>query len=131
MLLLQFTLLLLLCAVALGWFAGQRGWLAPGANLGKADSSQGDQAGPDPSRVLSNAAFFIFIPALLFRTTARIDVAGLPWATLAAFFVPVMAVLLGVYAWQQWRPSAAKQLDGQPLKPNDAARPSVRASCAV
>ena len=126
-----FKLLAISLVVALGWFAGQRGWLAPGAHLGKAGSSQGDQAGPDPSRVLSNAAFFIFIPALLFRTTARIDVAGLPWATLAAFFAPVMAVLLGVYAWQRWRPSAAKQLDGQPLKPNDAARPSVRAISAT
>ena len=72
--------------VALGWVAGKLRWL-------------GDK---DPARTLSNAAFYIFIPALLFRTTARVEFDKLPWATLAAFFVPVMAVLIAVYAWQRW-----------------------------
>jgi malonate transporter len=56
----------------------------------------------DPARTLSNAAFYIFIPALLFRTAARVEYDKLPRATLAAFFVPVMAVLIAVYAWQRW-----------------------------
>jgi len=72
--------------VALGWVAGKLRWL-------------GDK---DPARTLSNAAFYIFIPALLFRTTARVEFDKLPWATLAAFFAPVMAVLIAVYAWQRW-----------------------------
>ena len=38
-------------------------------------------AGVDPARTLSNAAFYIFIPALLFRTTARVDFSTLPWST--------------------------------------------------
>jgi len=42
--------------VALGWVAGRLKWL--GHN--------------DPARTLSNAAFYIFVPALLFRTTARV-----------------------------------------------------------
>jgi predicted permease len=71
--------------VALGWVAGRLRWL-------------GDQ---DPARTLSSAAFYIFIPALLFRTTARVDFATLPWRTLAAFFVPVMGFLLVVYAVQR------------------------------
>ena len=71
--------------VALGWVAGRLRWL-------------GDN---DPARTLSNAAFYIFIPALLFRTTARIDFATLPWGTLAAFFVPVLLLLVLVYVWQR------------------------------
>ena len=121
-----FKLLAIFLVVALGWFVGQRGWLAPNAN-----SDNPREPGPDPSRVLSNAAFFIFIPALLFRTTARIDVAGLPWATLTAFFAPVMAVLLGVYAWQRWRLFTVREVEGGRLSAIDATRPSVRAISAT
>jgi len=71
--------------VALGWVAGRLRWL-------------GDN---DPARTLSNAAFYIFIPALLFRTTARVQFSTLPWGTLAAFFVPVLAMLGAVYLWQK------------------------------
>ena len=122
-----FKLLAIALVVALGWLVGQRGWLTPSVH---SDNSRALK--PDPSRVLSNAAFFIFIPALLFRTTARLDMAGLPWATLAAFFVPVMAVLLAVYVWQRWLPSQQKQLSQKQLDPSDAAaRPSVRAISAT
>jgi predicted permease len=79
-------LLAIFGVVALGWVAGKLRWL--GHN--------------DPARTLSNAAFYIFIPALLFRTTARVEFAKLPWNTLAAFFGPVMAVLILVYVWQRW-----------------------------
>jgi malonate transporter len=97
-------LLAIFAVVALGWVAGRLRWL-------------GDN---DPARTLSNAAFYIFVPALLFRTTARIDLAAMPWSTVIAFFVPVVAMLLVVYVWQ--RGSNA----GGP-----AARPSVRAISAV
>ena len=80
-----FKLLAIFAVVALGWVAGKLRWL--GEN--------------DPARTLSNAAFYIFVPALLFRTTARIDFRTLPWGTLAAFFVPVMVLLVLVYAWQR------------------------------
>ncbi len=73
--------------VALGYGVGRLRWL-------------GD-AQAEPARVLSNAAFYLFAPALFFRTTARLDVAHLPWAMLAAFFLPVSAVMLGVYAHQR------------------------------
>jgi predicted permease len=80
-----FKLLALFAVVALGWVAGKLRWL--GNN--------------DPARTLSNAAFYIFVPALLFRTTARIDFRTLPWGTLAAFFVPVMILLVAIYTWQR------------------------------
>ncbi len=90
-----YKLLAIAVAVALGWVAGRWRW------LGRAD-----EAG-DPARVLGNAAFGIFVPALLFRTAARIDFAALPWRTLAAFFVPVLAVMLLVYLQQRRRGGAA------------------------
>jgi hypothetical protein len=75
--------------VALGWVAARARWL-------------GDPSGSGtPARVLSAAAFHLFVPALLFRTTARLDLAALPWRTVAAYFVPVCAYLLLVYAWQR------------------------------
>ena len=78
-------LLAIFAVVALGWVVGKARWL-------------GDN---DPARVLANAAYYIFVPALLFRTTARIDLATMPWGTVVAFFVPVLALLVGVYAWER------------------------------
>jgi predicted permease len=99
-------LLAIFLTVGLGWGAGRMRWLGD------------ERQGADPARTLSNAAFYIFIPALLFRTTSRLDLGALPWATLAAFFVPVLSLLLIVYAWQR------RDLDTRRLP---TAAPSVRA----
>src|SRR6187402_680210 len=64
----------------LGYGAGRSRLLIDGA------------AGSDAARVLSNAALYVFVPALLFRTTARIDYAHMPWRIIAAYFVPVLAM---------------------------------------
>jgi malonate transporter len=80
-------LLAIAATVALGWIAGRLNWLGP--------------RGSDPARVLSQAAFYLFVPALLFRTMARIELAAMPWPTLLAYFAPVIAYLLVVYAWQR------------------------------
>jgi malonate transporter and related proteins len=88
-----YKLLAIVLTVALGWVAGRMRWL-------------GD-ASADPARVLSNVAFYIFVPALLFRTTARIDFATMPWALIAAFFVPQLLFMLAVYASQRRRARAA------------------------
>ena len=74
-------LVAIFAVVALGWIAGRLRWLGPG----------------DTARVLANATFYLFIPALLVRTTARIDLSALPWATLAAFFVPVLVAMIAVH----------------------------------
>jgi predicted permease len=71
--------------------------------------------------VLSFAAFYIFVPALLFRTTARVDFALLPWRTLGAFFLPATALLAAVYG----RERAAQRTADEP------ALPSVRAMSAT
>lgn len=103
-----FKLLALCLTVALGWLAGRLRWLG--------------SAGQDPARLLGNAAFYVFVPALLFRTTVRLDFAALPWRTVAAFFIPVLAVLLAGYAWQRWR--AAREAR---IAADGAAAPAVRA----
>lgn len=90
-----YKLLAIVLTVALGWAAGRMRWL-------------GD-ASADPARVLSNVAFYVFVPALLFRTTARIDFATMPWALIAAFFVPQLLFMLGVYASQRRRAREAGQ----------------------
>lgn len=87
-------LLAIFIAATAGWFVGHMRW------LGKAGGEN------DPARVLSNLAFYLFVPALMFRTTARVDFHTLPWLTIAAFFAPVVLALLGVYLWQRSRQPA-------------------------
>jgi len=82
-------LLAIFAIVALGWLAGRRRWLG------------GEGGGDSAVRALSDAAFYLFVPALLFRTVARLDFSALPWRTLAAFFLPAVVFVLAVYAWQR------------------------------
>jgi hypothetical protein len=98
-------LLAIILTVALGYLAGRQRWLGAAAS--------------DPARVLGNAAYYIFVPALLFRTTARLDFAALPWHTLLAFFLPATGLLLAVHLWQR-RAAAA----------HGPAAPAVRAITA-
>jgi malonate transporter len=90
--------------VAIGWGVAKSGLLGSG----------------DPARVLSGAAFYIFVPALLFRTSARIEFARLDTRILLAFFVPTLVVLGLVYAFLRVRARVA----GEP------AAPAVRAITA-
>jgi malonate transporter and related proteins len=92
-------LIAILVAVAIGWAVGRLKLLGEG----------------DPARVLANAAFYIFVPALLFRTTARLDTHALPWALLAAFFIPVLGLIFLTYLMQRAR------------HPANPAEPSVKA----
>jgi malonate transporter and related proteins len=48
------------------------------------------------TRGISNVAFYLFVPALLFRTTARIDLGSLEFRALAAFFVPTVLLLISL-----------------------------------
>jgi len=84
-----FKLLAVLVTVTLGWLAGRLRWLG--------------EPQADPARVLAAAAFYIFVPALLFRTTARVDLGALPWRMLVAYFLPVVALMLAVHAQQRRR----------------------------
>lgn len=89
-------LLAILATVALGWLAARLGW------LGRIDPQDRQDAG----RVLSHAAFYLFVPALLFRTMVRQDLAALPWRMLAAYFVPAVLFVLAAYgAYRRRQPS--------------------------
>ena len=79
-------LLVIFAVVAIGWAVARSGRL-----------------GNDATRTLSSAAFYIFVPALLFRTTSRIDFARLDAAVLLAFFLPTLALLGIVYAFERRR----------------------------
>jgi predicted permease len=93
-----------LCVVAIGWAVARAGRLGSG----------------DAARVLSGAAFYIFVPALLFRTSARIDFQRLDIRVLIAFFAPTLVLVVLVYAVLRLRRAS----DAAP------AEPSVRAITA-
>lgn len=78
-------LVAVLLTAALGYAAGHFRLLTNGA------------PSSDAARVLSNSALYVFVPALLFRTTARIDFEHMPWRVIAAYFVPVLLVAFLVY----------------------------------
>ena len=91
-----YKLLAIMATVALGWVAARLGWLGR-----MTVDAAGAPSSNDPARVLSNLAFTLFVPALLFRTIVRQDLSALPWRVLAAYFVPAMLCTLGFYAWQR------------------------------
>ena len=84
--------------------------------------------GGEAARILSNAAFYLFAPALLFRATARIDLAALPWRALAVFFGPVVLGMVGVYLLQK---RALRRASGAQGTAPEAAAPAVRAITAA
>jgi predicted permease len=106
-----YKLLAILLIVSGSWCVGRARWLGPAPPPGLPAPIV------DPARVLANSAFYIFIPALLCRTTARLDMATLPWHTLIAYFVPVQVILFVLYAWHTWR---------QRRHPGPPAVPTVR-----
>ncbi|MGI9153679.1 MAG: hypothetical protein ACR2IY_07385, partial [Rubrivivax sp.] len=102
---LLFKLLAIFATAGVGWVAARVGWI--GASAPATLPGQGAAAGASglaqANRVLSDAAYNIFVPALLFRTMARMDFAAMPWTTLVAYFAPVLAYLGVFYAWHQRR----------------------------
>jgi hypothetical protein len=111
-------LLAIFIVVAGAWMVGRLRW------LGAAPHPDHPGAGVhDPARVLANSAFYIFIPALLCLTTARLDMATLPWHTLLAYFVPVQGLLFALYGLHRYR---------QRNRPGDpAALPTVRTITSI
>jgi malonate transporter and related proteins len=78
----------ILLTVALGFGAGRAKVL-------------GGEAG---MRALAGLAQYLLMPALLFRATSRIAFSQLPLGLLAAYFIPVLLVMTGLYLWQRQRP---------------------------
>jgi malonate transporter and related proteins len=76
--------------IAVGWVAGRS-----------------RVVGPHAADTLGKAAFNVFTPALLFRTTAGVSVAALPWPMLAVYFLPTLALLLATYTVERIRGPAS------------------------
>lgn len=88
-----FKLAAIFLTVALAFVATRARWLGePGGSS-------------DPARVLSATAFYLFVPALLFRTMVRLDLSQMPGRTVAAYFVPALVYMLAVY-WASRRTAA-------------------------
>ena len=111
-------LLALFFTVAVGWVAGRMRWLGEPAG------------GTDPARLLGNAAFYIFVPALRFRSTARLDLSRMPWTMVLAFFVPVLVLAALVVVWGRRRQRGQRAAD---LAAGElaAAEPTARAIAVV
>lgn len=116
-----YKLLAIFLMVAVGYVAGRAGWLGPRSDSGRS------------ARLLSDVAFYVFVPALLFRTTVRLDFATLPWRSLLAFFGPAVVFALLVHAWKSrtWRQRRHSMAlhAAQPVLPADPdppAAPAVR-----
>ena len=118
-------LLAIFLTVGLGWAAGRLGWFAARAEGIGRDPAQ---ALAQACRVLSDAAFMLFVPALLLRTMARLDLATLPWSTLGAFFAPAVVFVVAVYAARR-RGQARAAAAGQAR--SGAAHPAAPAAWAV
>ena len=111
-------LLALFFTVAVGWVAGRMRWLGEPAG------------GTDPARLLGNAAFYIFVPALLFRSTARLNLSRMPWTMVLAFFVPVLVLAALVVVWGRRRQRGQPAAD-LAAGERAAAEPSARAIAVV
>ncbi|MEO5734723.1 MAG: AEC family transporter [Rubrivivax sp.] len=111
-------LLAIFLTVGVGFVAGSAAWLGPRSDSGKS------------ARLLSDVAFYVFVPALLFRTVVRLDFAALPWRTLLAFFGPAVVMLLLVHAWQSRRLRRAHRAQPRYDAPSTPALPAVRAISA-
>lgn len=114
--------------VAAGFVLGRLGWLD--AMWRRAGLARLGAAAGHPVRLLAALAFLVFVPALLFRTTARLDPTGLPWATMAAYFLPASLLLLTVHAYFSRRralpPGAQAQAESRAPQ-----EPAVRAITAT
>lgn len=95
-----YKLLAIFATVALGWALGRAGALAP---RGQRSGPPAAEALAAANRVLSELAFLLFVPALLFRTMAALDLGTLPWGTLVAFFTPALMYAAGVYLLRRHR----------------------------
>ncbi len=77
------SLIPVILIIAAGWFAGRLNLVGRGA-----------------VKDLSNLAFLVLLPSLLFRTMGKVQVQSLDFAPVAAYFIGVGLVFFGVLAWR-------------------------------
>ena len=113
-------LLVIFGTIAIGWIAIRGRWFGR------------DNDGAALSRALGDAAMTIFVPALLFRTMARLDLAAMPWRVAQAYFIPTVLLALLIYGWLHHRVRHAAR-SGAPAAPipTPPAAPAIRTLAAT
>ena len=91
-------LLAIVATVALGTLSARLGLLGRDAQGQATEGGLGRAA-----QVMSELAFNLFVPALLFRTMVRLDFSTLPGDMVLGFFGPAVLFLLAVYGWERLR----------------------------
>jgi malonate transporter len=107
-----YSLIAILAMVLLGWVLARTRWLQVVGGGRKAS-----MPGEDSFHMLAQVAFYVCSPALLFRTTARLDLSALPLQVMVAYFLPAMLWLGLVYAAARWMRQRARGELAQPAAP--------------
>ena len=102
--------------------------IAVGAALQRSKLMRSDPARADeePAFALAQLATYVLVPALLFRTMARLDLQQMPWPVVQAYFVPALlcsASLCAIYRVAQRR--------AQPRAAASPAAPATRTMAAM
>jgi hypothetical protein len=98
-----YKLLAIFLVVGLGYLAARLRWFG--------------EASPAEARLLGNLTMNVFIAALLFRTSARLDLGALPWPVVIAYYAPALTMALGIWAWHR----ARRRADTDAADPADPA----------
>lgn len=94
-----YKLLAIFATVAAGW--GLMHW--PAASGQRLQPQAVRERARHASAGLSDVAFLVFVPALLFRTMALQDFSRMPVKPLVGMFVPTLSFALLIYLWQRHR----------------------------
>jgi hypothetical protein len=96
------------------------------ASSGSAPAAPARDAAARVTDAVAQLTTFVLIPALLFRTMARLDLTQMPWPAVTAYFVPLLSLLLAV-TWAFTR----RPVPSDTPAPQRGAIPATRATAAV
>ncbi len=100
----------------------------------RTDTTPADE---EPAFALAQLATYVLVPALLFRTMARLDLAHMPWPVIQAYFVPAMLCCGLVYAGYRLKlvhrraDAISHQAAANPVGPTAPAGPATRTMSAM
>ena len=100
----------------------------------RTDTTPADE---EPAFALAQLATYVLVPALLFRTMARLDLAHMPWPVIQAYFVPAMLCCGLVYTGYRLKlvhrrlDAISHQAAAKPVGPTAPAGPATRAMSAM
>lgn len=85
-------LLAIFATILIGWVGIRMRWFGS------------DSEAADPARMLGMVAMYIFVPALMFRTMARLDLANMPWSAVQGYFLPAALWTVLLLLWLRRHP---------------------------